>query len=163
MLTTALCAVLSAAGLAVAVQTAYRRRYLRATRIAAASLLPVGLALAGLVTLGRRVGTAVGDWAADLVFKPTVWLGFGVLMCSALLYGATRLVSGRGGAAEAAGGGGRPAAVPAAGSGAGPGAGAGAPAITSGRGRGGRRKRGGDSGGLSEFADVEEILKRRGI
>jgi len=160
MLTTALCAVLSAAGLAVAVQTAYRRRFLRATRIAALSLLPVGLAMAGLVTLGRRVGTAVADWAADLVFKPTVWLGFGVLVCSALLYGATRLISGRGGPDEAAdgGAGAGPAAVPAAGRG----TGAGTPEITSGRPQGGRRKSGGASG-LSEFADVEEILKRRGI
>ena len=155
MLTTALCAVLSAAGLAVAVQTAYRRRFRRATRIAALSLLPVGLAMAGLVTLGRRVGTAVADWAADLVFKPTVWLGFGVIVCSALLYGTTRLFSGHGGGEdEAADGGARgPAAVPA-------GAGAGTPAIAPARGQTGRR--GGDSG-LSEFADVEEILKRRGI
>ena len=156
MLTTALCAVLSAAGLAIAVQTAYRRRFLRATRIAALSLLPVGLAMAGLVTLGRRVGTAVADWAADLVFKPTVWLGFGVIACSVLLYGATRLISPRGGREDEAAGGGRgPAAVPAAGTG------TGGPAITSGRGQGGRRK-GGDSG-LSGFEDVEEILRRRGI
>ncbi|MBY8879847.1 hypothetical protein [Actinacidiphila acidipaludis] len=158
MLTTALCVALTVAGLAVAAQTAHRRRFPRATRIAALSLLPVGLAMAGLITLGRRIGTAVADWAADLVFKPTVWVGFGVIVCSVLLYGTTRLFSGRGGGEETAGGagaGGGPAAVPAAG------AGAGTAAITQGRGQGGRRKSG-DSG-LSEFADVEEILKRRGI
>ncbi|SEO39369.1 hypothetical protein SAMN05216267_102536 [Actinacidiphila rubida] len=156
MLTTALCAALSVAGLALAVRTAYRRRYLRATRIAAVSLLPVGLAMAGLVTLGRRIGTAVADWAADLVLRPTVWIGFGVIACSVLLYGATRLISGSGRGEEAAAGGSGRAAVPAGGPGP---AAAAAPALP--QGRGGRR--GSGDGGLSEFADVEEILKRRGI
>lgn len=166
MLTTTLCAALSAAGLAVAVLTAYRRRYLAATRMAALALLPVGLAMAGLVTLGRKIATAVGDWSADLIFKPTVWTGFGVLACSALLYGVTRLFGRRKGDEEAPGGpsvsraglargeaeGGRAPAVASGGS---------AAAITAGRGSG-RRKAASDSG-LSDFADVEEILKRRGI
>jgi hypothetical protein len=170
MLTTTFCAALSAAGLAIAVLTAYRRRYLRATRIAAVALLPVGLAMAGLVTLGRKIGTAVGDWAADLVFKPSVWTGFAVLACSAGLYGITRLFAGRGGgratdrAAEPAGVSGAGADAPAAlgagrtsggadgGAGRGAGRGAGKP----------KRGRGGDSG-LSGFEDVEEILRRRGI
>lgn len=156
MLTTALCAALSVAGLVFAAQTARRRRYLRATRIAALSLLPVGLAMAGLVTLGRRVGTAVADWAADLVLKPTVWIGFGVIACSVLLYGATRLISGGGRDEAVAGGGSGRTAVPAGGPAP---ATKEAPALP--QGRGGKRK-GGDSG-LSEFADVEEILKRRGI
>jgi hypothetical protein len=154
MLTTTLCAALSAAGLAVALQTAYRRRFLRATRIAAAALLPVGLAMAGLVTLGRRIGTAVGDWAADLVFKPTVWTGFAVLAFAALLYGITRLISGRGaggdGEARRAG---APPAVPD----------ASAPALPAGRGVSRPKRRAGGDSGLSDFADVEEILKRRGI
>lgn len=153
MLTTTLCAALSAAGLAVALLTAYRRRFLRATRIAALALLPVGLAMAGLVTLARKVTTAFGDWAADLVFKPTVWTGFAVLACSALLYGITRLVSGRGGpAGEATEAAPRAAAV---GSGS-------SPALPAGRNSAPKRGRGGDSG-LSGFEDVEEILKRRGI
>ncbi|MYS25139.1 hypothetical protein GA0115240_17471, partial [Streptomyces sp. DvalAA-14] len=96
MLTTTVCVALSAAGLALALLTGYRRRYLRATRIAALALLPVGLSMAGLVTLGRKIATAVGDWAVDLVFKPTVWTGFAVIACSAALYGITRLFSGRG-------------------------------------------------------------------
>ncbi|MEU6849726.1 hypothetical protein ABZ901_07325 [Actinacidiphila alni] len=150
MLTTALCAVLSAAGLAIAVQTAYRRRYLRATRIAAVALLPVGLAMAGLVTLGRKIGTASADWAADLIFKPTVWLGFGVIGVSALLYGATRLIAARGGTDGEQ----PPAAVP----------GASSPALpASSRPAPKRRAAGSGDSGLSDFADVEEILKRRGI
>jgi len=119
--------------------------------------------MAGLVTLGRKVGTAVADWALDLVFKPTVWTGFGVLACSALLFLITRLLSGRaprGGRVNGAGagtGGGAVAAssAPAA-------AGAERPALPAGRPAGKRRSGAGDSG-LSDFADVEEILKRRGI
>ncbi|MEE4542940.1 hypothetical protein V2S66_13285 [Streptomyces sp. V4-01] len=155
MLTTTLCAALSAAGLALAFLTAYRRRFLRATRIAAAALLPVGLALAGLVTLARRISTAVGDWAADLVFKPTVWTGFVVLGCSAALYGVSRLFAGRGrGRAPEA-------------RTAGPAGVAGTPKaqeLSGGRGASaGGGKRGSRDSGLSDFADVEEILKRRGI
>ncbi|CAG6394428.1 hypothetical protein NMG29_12040 [Streptomyces cocklensis] len=148
MLTTTLCAALSAGGLAIAMLTAYRRRFLAATRIAAASLVPVGLAMAGLVTLGRKVGTATGHWAADLVLKPTVWMGFGVLAVAAMLYGITRLISARlpEGQDRA------PAAVP----------GASTPAIPPGRPAAAGRRGGSDSG-LSDFADVEEILKRRGI
>lgn len=157
MLTDTLCAALTAGGLAIAIVTAYRRRFLAATRIAAVSLLPFGLALAGLVTLGRKVGTATGDWAVDLVFKPTVWLGFGVIACSAALFGVTRLVSGRrrrrggdsagapAGPAAVAGGSG-PAAEP-------------APALSAGK----RRSHASADSGLSDFADIEEILKRRGI
>jgi hypothetical protein len=154
MLTNALCVALSAAGLALAVSTAYRRRYLRATRIAALALLPAGLALAGLVTLGRKVGTATADWAVDLVFKPTVWLGFGVIGCSVLLYGATRLIAPRGGQDEQAEVASGPAPLAAS-------SGASTPAIPAGRPTG--KRRGSGDGGLSDFADVEVILKRRGI
>lgn len=146
MLTTTLCAALSAGGLGIAMMTAYRRRFLAATRIAALSLVPVGLAMAGLVTLGRKVGTATAHWATDLVFKPTVWMGFGVLAVAALLYGVTRLISAR--LPDGGGAGRAPAAVQ----------GGPAPAIAAPT----RRTRGSDSG-LSDFADVEEILKRRGI
>jgi hypothetical protein len=155
MLTTTLCVALSAAGLALAGLTAYRRRYLRATRIAALALLPAGLAMAGLVTLGRRIGTAVGSWAVDLVFKPTVWLGFAVIACSALLYGLTRLIS-RHSPAEGEGRsreGRAPAAVP----------GASAPALPADRGTSSGKRRGSSDSALPDFADVEEILKRRGI
>jgi hypothetical protein len=154
MLTDTLCAALTAAGLAIAVVTAYRRRYLAATRMAALALLPLGLALAGLVTLGRKVGTATGDWALDLVFKPSVWLGFGVIACSAALYGVTRLFSRRKPRGERVDGG-APAAPIAS-------PGASTPAVTAGRSAGKGRSGSSDSG-LSDFADVEEILKRRGI
>lgn len=160
MLTTTLCAALTAGGLAISVVTAYRRRFLAATRTAAVSLLPLGLALAGLVTLGRKVGTAVADWAADLVLKPTVWTGFGVLACSALLFMITRLVSGRSSRVGPVNGAGAGAvAAPSAPAASG---GTDRPALPAGR-PAAKRRSGSGGSDLSEFADVEEILKRRGI
>ncbi|WP_037914478.1 hypothetical protein [Actinacidiphila yeochonensis] len=162
MFTDLLCAALTAAGLAIAFATAYRRRFRAAVRTAAVALLPLGLALSGLVTLGRRVGTAAADWGADLILKPTVWTGFAILACSALLFGAGRLFAGRGGRAarqEAEAAAPRAAAVP----------GGSAPALGSGREPAVSRRRGSGSGsgarsgGTSEFAEIEEILKRRGI
>ncbi|WP_344293844.1 hypothetical protein, partial [Streptomyces synnematoformans] len=95
MFTTTVCAALSAAGLAIAMLTAYRRRFRRATKIAALSLLPIGLAMAGLVELGGEVGTATGDWATDLVLKPSVWGGFGVLAVAVVLWVAQRFAGER--------------------------------------------------------------------
>ncbi|OEV10652.1 hypothetical protein AN220_31070, partial [Streptomyces nanshensis] len=86
MLTTTVCAALSAAGLAIAFLTAWRRRFAAATRLAAVALVPVGLAMSGLVGLGGKIGKAVGGWAADLVLKPTVWAGFAVLACAVVLW-----------------------------------------------------------------------------
>ncbi|MFG3256469.1 hypothetical protein [Streptomyces sp. NPDC048172] len=102
MLTTTVCAALSAAGLAVAFLTAWRRRFVAATRIAAFSLVPVGLAMSGLVGLGGKIGKAFGNWAADLVMKPSVWAGFGVLAVAVVLYVIARFAGGR---ASASGGG----------------------------------------------------------
>lgn len=157
MLTATVCVALSAAGLAIAMLTAYRRRYLAAVRTAAFALLPVGLYMTGLVTLGRKVGTATGSWAADLVFKPTVWLGFGVLAVSVVLYTVTRFAAGRDGGSRrerkaAAAAAGAPAVAP----------GASQPSLPAGRKPAAKSKAAAD-GGLSDFSDIEEILKRRGI
>jgi hypothetical protein len=97
MLTATVCVALSGAGLATALLTAWRRRFRAATRLAAVSLLPIGLYLAGLITLGGKIGTAVGGWAADLVLKPTVWIGFAVLAFAVVLYLASRLGRNRAG------------------------------------------------------------------
>lgn len=86
MLTTTVCAALSAAGLAVAFLTAFRRRFAAATRIAAFALVPVGLAMSGLIGLGGKIVAAVAGWAGDLVLKPTVWAGFAVLAVAFVLY-----------------------------------------------------------------------------
>lgn len=165
MLTATVCIALSGAGLAVSFLTAWRRRFLRATRIAAWSLLPVGLYMTGLLPLGQKVGKAVGTWASDLVFKPTVWAGVGVLALAVVLFVVTRIAGRRsgvrsgGGSREVTRPGGAPAVAPSASTAAlGPG---GRTEGTSGA-KQGKRKAGADDG-LSDFKDVEEILRRHGI
>ncbi|WP_326691928.1 MULTISPECIES: hypothetical protein [unclassified Streptomyces] len=165
MLTTTVCAALSAAGLAVAFLTAWRRRFVAATRIAAFSLLPVGLAMSGLAGLGGKIGKAFGTWATDLVLKPTVWAGFGVLACAFLLYVIARVAGGRASAAgpgrkerRAAARAERPRATEPA---------AGAPSLTPGasvaRTPAAQAKKPAASGGGEDFADIEAILKKHGI
>ncbi|MET8682442.1 hypothetical protein ABZW18_34020 [Streptomyces sp. NPDC004647] len=158
MLTTTVCVALSAVGLAVAFLTAYRRRYLRATRIAAVALIPVGLAMAGLAELGEKVGRAVGDWGADLVFKPSVWAGFAVLATSAVLFVVARAAGRRGAGrtgSRAVDTVQRPAAAP----------GASAPSLGSGRrtAQPKPRAKAGSDDGTEDFEDIEEILKKHGI
>lgn len=180
MLTTTVCAALSAAGLAIAFLTAYRRRYAAATRIAAFALVPIGLAMAGLVGLAGKVGAAVGDWAAGLVLEPSVWAGFGVLALAVVLYVIARVAAGRGSGADRAlsrrerraaaraerrqpgAASGSPASAGALGSGA---AGAAtAPAARAGKpaGKGGAAS-GGAGGRDEDFSDIEAILKKHGI
>lgn len=167
MLTTTVCAALSAAGLAVAFLTAYRRRFVAATRIAAFSLLPVGLAMSGLIGLLGKIVGAVGSWASGLVLKPTVWAGFAVLACAVVLYVISRAVKGgsptrkeRRAAARTEGG---DAVSP----------GAGAPSLGAGAGQTASPARtaeekqtspkGSAPGGGEDFSDIEEILKKHGI
>lgn len=76
----------SAAGLGIAAITAYRKRFLTATRIAAYSLVPIGLVLTGAV-----------KWAVNTAFSPSAWLGFGLLGGAWLLFMTTRLVERRSG------------------------------------------------------------------
>ncbi|WP_431960556.1 hypothetical protein [Actinacidiphila sp. bgisy160] len=147
MLTSTVCVALSAAGLVIALLTAYRRRFRRATMIAAAALLPVGLYMTGLVSLAGTVVRAVADWAADLVFKPSVWAGFGVLALSVVLYVLARVGRSKGVAQGSAG----RAVAP----------GVGAPALA--QGKKPVPKAAKTDPDLAEFGEIEEILKRRGI
>ena len=152
MLTDTVCAALSAAGLGIAGVTAYRKRFLAATRIAAYALVPLGLAMTGIV-----------DWVAGLVFKPTVWMGFGRLGLSWVLFMIGRAVERRSGGTRkerrAAAAAGR----------AGVSAGASEPALGSGRGAAGGKTagrpkvKGGTSSGTDDFSDIEAILKKHGI
>ncbi len=144
LLTDTVCAAASAAGLAVAFVTAYRRRFLAATRIAGYALLPVGLAMTGVL-----------DWVADLVFKPAVWLGFGVLGLSWLLLAVSRAVERR------RGGGTREERRAAAERGGAPALGAGGGTRGPGRTRGATKS--GASSGTDDFSDIEAILKKHGI
>ncbi|MFE6766000.1 MULTISPECIES: hypothetical protein [Streptomyces] len=153
MLAETICSAVSAAGLGIAAVTAYRKRFLTATRIAAYSLVPVGLVLTGVV-----------KWVSDIAFKPSVWLGFGLLGVAWLLFMITRAVERRGGgsrkerraAARAA----RDEAVA---------PGASAPSLGAGSSAAGTRprskpeKQSAASGSGDDFSDIEAILKKHGI
>ncbi|MEU6094839.1 hypothetical protein [Streptomyces sp. NPDC047079] len=149
MIAETVCSAVSAAGLGVAAVTAYRKRFLAAFRLAAYSLVPIGLVMTGVV-----------GWLAGTAFSPMAWAGFGVLGVAWLLFLTTRAVERRGGgrrerrAAEAA----RRAAV--APSSSGPALGAGArpdarPAADP------HKARTADS--ADDFSDIEAILKKHGI
>ncbi|MFC8436429.1 hypothetical protein [Streptomyces sp. NPDC057253] len=84
MIAETVCSAVAAAGLGIAAVSAYRKRFLAATRIAAYSLVPLGLVMTGVV-----------DWLADTAFSPTAWAGFGVLGLSWVLFSTTRAVERR--------------------------------------------------------------------
>jgi hypothetical protein len=155
VLTAAVCVALSGAGLAVAVLTAWRRRYRRAVRVAAVALLPVGLYMAGLVPLGTKIGEAFGTWAAGLVFKSTVWAGFAVIALAVLLHLGSRIGRARS-EAKVDRGADRGAAVAPASS-----APAIAPAPSAPEAAGRKRGKGADA--TSEFDDIEAILRKHNI
>ncbi|MFI5686223.1 hypothetical protein [Streptomyces sp. NPDC051636] len=148
MIAETVCSAVSAAGLGIAVVTAYRRRFLAAARIAAYSLVPVGLVMTGVV-----------GWLADTAFSPTAWAGFGVLGAAWALFATTRAVERRRGgsraerkAARAAAG--REAVAPT----------ASAPSLGPGTRpapRPATAPRATDS--ADDFSDVEAILKKHGI
>ncbi|MFE4060285.1 hypothetical protein ACFXP3_29025 [Streptomyces sp. NPDC059096] len=149
MIAETICSAVSAAGLGIALITAYRKRFLAATRIAAYALVPIGLVMTGVV-----------KWAAGTAFSPVAWAGFGVLALAWVLFMTTRAVERRGGgtrkerraAAKAARGGG--AVEP----------GASAPSLGAGARPADRPRaepeptRSGD-----DFSDIEAILKKHGI
>lgn len=145
MIAETVCSAVSAAGLGIAAVTAYRRRFLTAARIAAYSLVPVGLVMTGIV-----------EWLAGTAFSPVAWAGFGVLGASWLLFLTTRTVERRRGGTrkerkEARAAARREAVAPAASQ----------PAV----GRGSRPAAGPASASRPEddFSDIEAILKKHGI
>lgn len=84
MIAETVCSAVAAAGLGIAAVTAYRRRFLAATRIAAYALVPLGLVLTGVV-----------EWLADTAFSPTAWAGFVLLGVAWGLFALTRTVERR--------------------------------------------------------------------
>ncbi|WP_329387737.1 hypothetical protein OG625_31460 [Streptomyces sp. NBC_01351] len=144
MLAETICSAVSAAGLGIAALTAYRKRFLAATRIAAYSLVPVALVMTGVV-----------QWVSGIVFKPTVWIGFGLLGVAWLLFLTTRAVERRGLGKKA---GRTPEAVAPAAS---------APSLGAGTGSrpqdAGSRKPAAAADAGEDFSDIEAILKKHGI
>ncbi|MFJ2863772.1 hypothetical protein [Kitasatospora sp. NPDC087314] len=149
MLTAAISFALTAGGVAVAGLRAYRRRFLSATRWLAVALVPAGLYLTGLFPVARTIGSEFAAWATKLVFDPRVWTGIVLLGVSAVLLVTTRWV-GRRGAVDSAPE--RPAAAAAAPE---------RPAVASAPPKKPAASRRDD--GLGDFADIEEILRKRGI
>ncbi|MFD8022482.1 hypothetical protein ACFV6G_18915 [Streptomyces lavendulae] len=148
MLAETICSAVSAAGLGIAAVTAYRRRFLTATRIAAYSLVPVGLVMTGVV-----------EWLSGIVFQPSVWIGFGLLGLAWVLLATTRAVerrrSGgeRGSARAARGGAAREAVAPA----------ASAPSLGTGTGARTGSAPSAAAPPAEDFSDIEAILKKHGI
>ncbi|PBC81343.1 MULTISPECIES: hypothetical protein [unclassified Streptomyces] len=153
MLTSTVCAAVSAVGLGIAALTAYRKRFLAATRIAAFSLVPIGLVMTGVI-----------DWVTNIVFKPTVWAGFGVLALSAVLFMISRGVERRRGGIgsrkerKAAAADRSDAVAPA----------ASVPSLGAARGAAqpaskGKAAQGKDGAPRDDFSDIEAILKKHGI
>ncbi|MFF9333066.1 hypothetical protein [Streptomyces albogriseolus] len=149
MIAETVCSAVAAAGLGIAVVTAYRKRYLTATRIAAYALVPLGLVMTGVV-----------EWLADTAFSPTAWAGFGVLGLSWLLFATTRTVERRRGGTRKERKAARESAAPAATA-----PGASAPALgqasSSGQSPAPRQKPAAQ--GDDDFSDIEAILKKHGI
>ncbi|MCQ4209474.1 hypothetical protein [Streptomyces longispororuber] len=86
MIAETVCSAVSVAGLGIAAVTAYRKRFLAAARLAAYSLVPLGLVMTGAV-----------EWVVDTAFSPTAWAGFGVLGAAWLMFMGTRAVERRSG------------------------------------------------------------------
>ena len=147
MIAETVCSAVSAAGLGIAVVTAYRRRFLAAARIAAYSLIPVGLVMTGVV-----------GWVADTAFSPTAWVGFGLLGGAWVLFATTRAVERRRGGTRqerrAARAGRQPEAAAPASS---------APSLGPATRRPGRPAATPPAGAGDDFSDIEAILKKHGI
>ncbi|MEU3254979.1 hypothetical protein [Streptomyces sp. NPDC006997] len=152
MIAETVCSAVAAAGLGIAAVSAYRKRFLAATRIAAYALVPLGLVMTGVV-----------EWAADTAFSPTAWAGVGVLGAAWALFTTTRAVERRRGGGRQE----RKAARAAARSGAvEPGASApalGASTRQKARPQGGASGSGARADAADDFSDIEAILKKHGI
>ena len=81
----ALAAALTVLG-AIWTWVAFRRRGLGAgVKALGWTLLAPAAYLTGLLRAGGRIVDAIADWAARLVFSPTVWIGFGLAALAIVL------------------------------------------------------------------------------
>lgn len=81
----ALAAALTVLG-AIWTWVAFRRRGLGAgVKALGWTLLAPAAYLTGLLRAGGRIVDAIADWAARLVFSPTVWVGFGIAALAIVL------------------------------------------------------------------------------
>lgn len=131
----------------------YRRRGVApGLRAAGITLLPLAALLTGTLRLGVEVGQAVGDWAARLVFSPSMWMGLITAGVAGLLIvvGGSLTARGRGTTPREAGRAGE--------AGVGGGSSGKQPRLN-------RGKAAPPPGAIvdDDLADIEAILKKRGI
>ena len=81
-----LCGGLTVLGLIGSWFTLRRRGARAAARVAAWSLLPIGLYLIGILQLLWRFGVAIGDFFSGLAFSPKVYIGLIIAGISVLLF-----------------------------------------------------------------------------
>ena len=137
----ALTAALTVLGALYTVRAGRKRGSAGAIRGVAITLLPPAAFLTGTLQLVTDVTTATVDWATGLVFNPFMWIGIAMAGLSVVLFGVSSKMSGRqqatsGGAVSA----------PAMGKGLPPSSGRKAEPIID-----------------DDLADIEAILKKRGI
>jgi len=149
-----ICLALTAAGL-VAAWGRWRRKSPRAgVRMLAWAVLPMAFYLTGLADLAERIGSAFTKFGAAFVFSPKTWLGViiaGVALLLLLVSGGLPKVPGRKGSKAVRKDGSAPEAAQ--------GRSSGPQALTTGTGKTRKQAAADDD----DMADVEAILRRRGI
>ncbi len=81
-----LCAGLTGLGLVVSWMAWRRRGVAAGMRGVAWSLLPLAAYLTGAVEMLWRIGTAVADWVSGFVFSPRVWSGVVIVGLAVVLF-----------------------------------------------------------------------------
>lgn len=130
------CLLLTLVGLVLTVPVARRRGPRAAVRVAAWALVPTALWLTGLIDLLETLVETTVSFAVGLVFSPLVWAGVGLFALTAVLLVVAPRLPGRPGAAS----GGKQV------------QGSTTPPAVSGRDQ-----------VDAEMAEIEELLRRRGI
>jgi hypothetical protein len=153
-----LCAGLTGLGLVGAWVALRRRGAGSGLRWAAWALLPIAAYLTGAVEMLWRIGTAIADWVGGFVFSPRVWFGVIVAVVALLLFVVSGALRRR---APARGE--RRREVPGAGQPGLAGQGAKTAAIDRPTAKAPARSKDGKGEDDDEFAEIEEILRRRGI
>jgi hypothetical protein len=171
------CAVLTGGGLVLSWRLWRRAGARRGLRAAGWSLAPLGIYLAGALTLVWRIGSAVTRFAGSFVLSPKSWAGVGMLGVAALILLTTGGFGLRGGRRagrkkgvdqapdKRAAAGQSSAGAAALGAGSARSGEAGAPRAKAPAGKRGRPGKNAAADNLSDpdMADVAEILRRRGI
>lgn len=140
------CVSVAVLGVVVAVVLWARRRRGRAVQALAVAALPFGLYLTGLLPLVWSGAVELIRWASTLIFNPAVWVGMGLLALTVVLWVVGGMVARR-----APGRTDEPKPVNDAAK----------QQVTSTQSAATRSKPSG--GGDSEFDEIEELLRKRGI